>query len=160
MCIRDNVYANGEINYRLKGVHAKVSVLWNFEAPEGTGDTHFSVMRGSRANLVIRQGAEQAYQPVLYVEPVRSDTRFAADLQQAIDALQAQYPGVALRPAGTGWEVTIPAVYHVGHEAHFGQVAQQFLGYLAQGALPAWEEPDMLTKYFTTTTALRLAHAG
>jgi len=155
-----NVYANGEINYRLKGVHAKVSVLWNFEAPEGTGDTHFSVMRGSRANLVIRQGAEQAYQPVLYVEPVQRDTRFAADLQQAIDALQAQYPGVTLKPAGQGWEVTIPAVYHVGHEAHFGQVAQQFLGYLAQGALPAWEEPDMLTKYFTTTTALRLAHAG
>ncbi len=52
-----HTYANGEINYRIKGVHAKVSVLWNFEAPEGAGDTHFSVMRGSKANLVIRQGA-------------------------------------------------------------------------------------------------------
>ena len=33
------VYSNGEINYKLRGVHAKVSVIWNFVAPEGTGDT-------------------------------------------------------------------------------------------------------------------------
>ncbi len=52
-----HTYANGEIDYRIKGVHAKVSVLWNFEAPAGAGDTHFSVLRGSKANLVIRQGA-------------------------------------------------------------------------------------------------------
>ena len=60
------MYANGEINYAIKGVHAKVSVLWNFEAPAGAGDTHFSVMRGSKANLVIRQGASEGWQPVLY----------------------------------------------------------------------------------------------
>ncbi len=35
------VYSNGEINYKLKGVHARVSVIWNFVAPEGTGDTHY-----------------------------------------------------------------------------------------------------------------------
>ena len=55
-----HAYANGEIDYRIKGVHAKVRVLWNFEAPEGAGDTHYSVMRGSKANLVIRQGAAEA----------------------------------------------------------------------------------------------------
>jgi predicted dehydrogenase len=64
-----HTYANGEINYKIKGVHAKVSVLWNFEAPEGAGDTHFSVMRGSKANLVIRQGAAEDWQPVLTIEP-------------------------------------------------------------------------------------------
>ena len=68
-----HVYANGEINYTLHGVHAKVSVLWNFEAPAGAGDTHYSVMRGAIANLVIRQGKEQAYQPVLYIEPLGDD---------------------------------------------------------------------------------------
>ncbi|MCK5694362.1 MAG: Gfo/Idh/MocA family oxidoreductase, partial [Bacteroidales bacterium] len=41
------VYSNGEINYTIKGVHARVSVIWNFQAPEGTGDTHNSTMRGS-----------------------------------------------------------------------------------------------------------------
>ena len=30
-----SVYSNGEINYTLKGIHAKASVIWNYEAPEG-----------------------------------------------------------------------------------------------------------------------------
>src|SRR5690606_10887243 len=62
------VFANGEISYTLKGIHAKVSVIWNFEAPPGTGDTHYSIMRGQYANLIIQQGEEVRYKPVLYVE--------------------------------------------------------------------------------------------
>ena len=50
------VYSNGEMNYTIKGVHAKVSVIWNFQAPEGAGDTHYSIMRGTKCNLIIRQG--------------------------------------------------------------------------------------------------------
>ncbi len=53
----------------------------------------------------------------------------------------------------------MPAHYHVGHEAHFGQVTEKFLGYLTAGALPAWEVPNMLAKYYTTTQALALARA-
>ncbi|HPB12224.1 MAG TPA: putative oxidoreductase C-terminal domain-containing protein, partial [Kiritimatiellia bacterium] len=41
--------ANGEFTYSIKGVFAKASVLWNFQAPAGAGDTHFSLMRGTRA---------------------------------------------------------------------------------------------------------------
>ena len=58
----------------LRGVHARVSVTWNFEAPAGAGDTHFSVMRGSQGELMIRQGAEQNIKPVLYVERLRKST--------------------------------------------------------------------------------------
>ena len=72
-----HVYANGEIDYRIKGVHAKVRVLWNFEAPAGAGDTHYSVMRGSKANLVIRQGAAEAWQPTLTIEPAAGAADFA-----------------------------------------------------------------------------------
>ena len=57
------VCANGEFTYQLRGVHARVSVAWNFEAPPGAGDRHFSLMRGTQANLVIRQGAEQKFKP-------------------------------------------------------------------------------------------------
>jgi predicted dehydrogenase len=64
-----DAYANGEINYRIKGVHAKVRVLWNFEAPEGAGDAHYSVMRGSNANLVIRQGVAEAHRPAISAPP-------------------------------------------------------------------------------------------
>jgi predicted dehydrogenase len=154
-----HVYANGEINYTVKGVHAKVSVLWNFEAPEGAGDTHFSVLRGSRAVLAIRQGKAEGYQPVLTIEPAADAgiDAFAASLDEALAQIQKKYPGVGLKRSGASWQVMVPASYHVGHEAHFGQVTAQFLDYVKSGALPDWEVPNMLAKYFTTTTALAIA---
>src|SRR5690606_9259588 len=88
------VYANGEINYQIRGVNAKVSVIWDFEAPAGAGDTHFSIMKGSKANLIIRQGKEENYRPVLYIEPVsQDDTSFESDLNSALAKVQANYPG-------------------------------------------------------------------
>jgi hypothetical protein len=55
------------------------------------------------------------------------------------------------------WKVVIPAKYSVGHEAHFTQVTEKYLEYLKQGKLPEWEVPNMITKYYTTTSALKLA---
>jgi predicted dehydrogenase len=154
-----HTYANGEISYTLKGVHARVSVLWNFEAPAGAGDTHYSVMRGANANLVIRQGKAEGYRPALYIEPLAATDlkAFTATLDGAMPQMQAKYPGVGLKRSDHGWEVTVPVSYHVGHEAHFGQVTELFLGYVANGALPEWEVPNMLAKYYTTTKALELA---
>jgi predicted dehydrogenase len=153
------VYSNGELTYRLRGVHARVSVTWNFEAPPGAGDTHYSVMRGSKADLIIRQGAEQRFRPVLYVEKAATvdATAFEAALQGAIAALQNTYPGVATRREGTVWAITVPEKYNVGHEAHFAQVTENFLRYLRVGELPAWEVPNMLTKYATIMQAYQLS---
>lgn len=154
------VYANGEIDYTVRGMHAKVSVLWHYEAPPGAGDTHHSVLRGTRAQLVIRQGDAQGWLPTLYVEPPAGGTVAASAVDAAMHALQAQYPGVSAAREGSGWCIAIPARYHVGHEAHFGQVATQFLQAVARGALPAWEEPCLLAKYAVTTHALALARGG
>lgn len=152
------VYANGEINYQIKGVNAKVSVIWNFEAPAGAGDTHFSIMKGSKANLIIRQGKEQNYKPLLYIEPVNKDDKaFEADLQGALSKVQAKYPGVGVERSGEIWTVTVPEKYHNGHEAHFGQVTEKYLEYLQHKNMPAWEVPNMITKYFVTTQALEIA---
>ena len=154
-----NVYSNGEMNYTLKGVHARVSVTWNFEAPEGTGDTHFSVMRGTRANLVIRQGAEQKYKPVLYVErnPAVTPAAHEAALNAAVERLQGKWPGVAVRREGDHFAVDVPAKYDVGHESHFAQVTSDFLRYLREGKLPEWEVPNMLVKYGTIMEAYRMS---
>lgn len=151
------IYSNGEINYQLRGVHAKVSVIWNFQAPEGTGDTHYSIMRGTKANVVIRQGAEQQYKPTLYIEPIAPGAAYETDLINALKTLQQKYPGVDLKKSANGWEVIIPDNYKEGHEAHFGRVTENFLTYLKAGKLPAWEVPNMITKYYTTTQALELA---
>jgi predicted dehydrogenase len=151
------VYANGEINYSLKGKQAKVVVSWNYAAPEGTGDTHHSIMRGANANLVIRQGEEQGYKPSLYIEPIINDAAFESALNRYMESIQIKYPGVALEKIATGWKVLAPEQYHNGHEAHFGQVTERFLQYLIDGKLPEWEIPNMIAKYYVTTKALAIA---
>jgi predicted dehydrogenase len=152
-----NVNSNGEIIYQLKGVFAKASVIWNYQAPEGTADTHYSIMRGTKANLVIRQGQAEAYAATLYIEPVGKDATFGNTLQEKFKSVEARFPGVALEPSDKGWKVTIPDSYKEGHEAHFARVTQNFIKYLLNGEMPAWEIPNMLAKYYTTTQALELA---
>lgn len=154
------VYANGDILYKLKGLYAKVSVIWNYTFPEGGGDTHFSVMKGSKADLVIRQGKEQGYKPELFIETL-PDIDLAAyekDLAAVMPAVADKYPGVAFNKiADNVWQVQIPDKYRVGHEAHFGQVTENFLQYLKDGKLPDWEVPNMIAKYYVTTQALEMA---
>lgn len=151
-----DVLANGVMNYTLKGVHAKVSVIWNFQAPEGTADTHYSKMRGTKANLIIRQGPEENYKPALYVELLGENKE---ELDKAVsETLQAKYPGISLEEKSSGLiEVKIPEKYHNGHEAHFAQVTEQFLEYYENRNMPDWEVPNMITKYFTTTAAFSMA---
>ena len=157
-----NVYCNGDITYKLKGVHAKVSVVWNYTFPKGGGDTHFSVMRGSKSNLFIRQGAAQGYKPVLFIEAVEGTDLVAYEqaLKASMAKIVAKYPGVLLHKVSeNSWRAEAPATYHIGHEAHFGQVTENFLQYLQDGALPVWEEPNMIAKYYVTTKALSMAKA-
>ncbi|TCC99791.1 putative oxidoreductase C-terminal domain-containing protein [Pedobacter psychroterrae] len=152
------VYSNGEINYALKGVHAKVSVKWVYKAPEGTGDTHYSIMRGTKANLIIKQGAAQKYKPALYVELAgKADPAYEAVLMEKFKQVQAKFPGVELKKLAKGWEVSVPEKYKEGHEAHFARVTEKFLEYLKKGSMPEWEVPNMIAKYYTTTAALELA---
>ncbi len=155
-----HLYANGEFTYRLRGVHARVCVKWAFEAPPGGGDTHFSVMRGTRTRLVVRQGAEQNYKPVLYIEKAtgEDDSALEQAVARAFEKLQTKYGGVGFEREKPGvWRVTIPAKYVVGHEEHFAQVTENFLRYLRAGRLPEWEVPNMLTKYATIMQAYELS---
>lgn len=156
------VYCNGDIVYKIKGVTAKVSVIWNYTFPEGGGDTHFSVMKGSKANLIIRQGKEQGYKPELYIEVLLDIdlTAYEKELTAAMSIVADKYPGVALdKVSDNVWQVQIPATYRVGHEAHFGQVMENYLQYLKDGKLPDWEVPNMIAKYYVTTHALEMAKA-
>ena len=151
-------HANGVIDYTLRGVHVRIEVKWNFEAPPGGKDTHYSIMRGTRSNLIIRQEQEQNYRPELYVQPIDPIGSGVADgLKAVIARLQAEYPGLRAEWHGDAWHIIILEKYRVGHEAHFRQVTERYLKYLVDGKLPDWEVPNMLTKYRTTTAALELA---
>jgi quercetin dioxygenase-like cupin family protein/predicted dehydrogenase len=163
------VYADGEIDYRLKGVYVRTTATWTYNAPQGADDTYSSLMRGSLASLVIRQDAEQQYHPTLYIEPAgaasanaatqpaNGDPSYDQTLQEQFKTLQAKYPGIGLKKEGQRWEVLIPDSYKEGHEAHFARVTQKFLEYVKNNDMPSWEVPDMIAKYYTTTKGLELA---
>ena len=151
------VKCNGEFTYQINGVHAKVSVIWNYKAPEGTGDTHYSLMRGTNAALIIKQGKEEQYKPTLYIEQRSKDPNFEQKLKAALAKVEAKFPGIGLAKNANGWTITVPDKYNNGHEAHFGQVTEKYLGYLENKNMPAWEVPNMIAKYYTTTQAKELA---
>jgi hypothetical protein len=153
-----NVFANGEIVYQLKGIFAKVSVEWKYQAPPGGGDTHYSVMHGTVCDLVIKQGADEKFLPTLYIENVKGMALkdFSTKLGNALSSLP--YDSLSIEPVTkTSLRVNIPKKYRVTHEDHFGQVTAKFLEYLKDGKLPEWEVPGMITKYYTTTGGLKMA---
>jgi len=153
-----NVFSNGEIVYQIKGIWAKVSVTWNFEAPPGGGDTHYSLMHGSKCDLVIRQGVEEQFLPTLYVENVRGVAmgNFTRALGEGLASLP--YDNLQIERVGEGMlKIIVPQEYRTSHEEHFGEVTARFLEYMDAGKLPDWEVPGMITKYYTTTTALKKA---
>lgn len=153
------VFSNGEFVYALRGVYTKVSVIWNFEAPPGGGDTHYSIMRGEKANLIIRQGPEQKFRPTLYVEKTSSasDAEFEKVLKYSVQAIAKLFPGIGCKKLDKGWEITVPDKYHNGHEAHFTQVTEKYLQFLREGKMSAWEVPNMITKYSTIMQAYEMA---
>ena len=146
---------NGEVIYALRGVHIVVRTLWNFEAEPGASDTHLSMLRGSSANLTVMQGVEQKWKPVLYVEkrtPMPYD-EFEEELRVSISSLCEKWPGLDVKPGGITWEIIVPREVETSHEDNFGQVTESFIRYLVEGRLPAWEVPNIIAKYYTTTEA-------
>jgi hypothetical protein len=151
-------YCNTRVSYAVRGVHVKLDVLWNWEAPAGTGDTHLAIYRGSRARVEVRQGKAENFRPELYVVPVGAKAEVIAALRKKVTALGAQFPGIAVEDRGKDIQILIPDRYRVGHEAHFAQVASQFLEYLENPKkLPAWEKPNMLAKYYVSTSGVEMS---
>jgi predicted dehydrogenase len=153
-----NVYSNGEIIFKINDVYAKTSVIWNYQAPEGTGDTHYSIMKGSTSHLEIRQGKEENYKPTLYILPQSNiDSNYINEINAQLKSLDQQWPGLTAENLITRIRINIPANVQVGHEAHFAQVMEKYLGYLKEKNMPVWEVPNMLAKYYTTTKGLSVA---
>ena len=151
--------ANTEVSYTLRGVHTRLEVIWDYEAPGGA-DTHFASVRGTRSRVEIRQGAEQSYRPELFVVPNAAADRatVSAAVTKKLAALEAGFPGLSVEDAGAEMRIVVPAKYRVGHEAHFGEVTTRFLEYLKNPkALPPWEKANMRAKYAITTKGVELS---
>ncbi len=85
-------FANTLVSYTIRGVHAKLNVIWDWEAPAGAGDTHYAVYRGSRARVEVRQTRADRFVPELYVVPATAEMK-----PQVLDAVRAKSGGAAAR---------------------------------------------------------------
>jgi predicted dehydrogenase len=156
-------YANTLVSYALRGIHTKLNVIWDWETPPGGGDTHYAFYRGSRSKIEVRQTRADRYQPQLYIVPntpaLKADV--LAAVRSKVASLQSDYPGIAVTDHGHDIRIDIPDKFRVGHEAHFAEVTTSFLKYLRnKGTLPAWERPNMVTKYLVTTKGTELSRVG
>jgi predicted dehydrogenase len=150
-------FCNGSMTYALRGVHVKLDVIWNYEAPAGGGDTHLAWFKGSKSRIEVRQAQEHTVHVVPNEPSLKAEVMAA--LQKKVTALQAKYPGVAVVDEGDKLRVTFPDKYRDGHEAHFSQVATRFFEYVRDPKrMPAWEKPNMLAKYYTTTKGLEMSY--
>jgi predicted dehydrogenase len=156
-------YCNNSVLYTVRGVHTKLDVKWDFEAPPGQLDTELAIFRGSRARVELRQGQEENFRPEVYVAPNEPGLKrpVGEALQRKVQALLKEWPGLTVEDQGERFHVAIPDRHRIGHEAHFALLVAKFLEYAKNPrALPAWEKPNMVAKYYVTTKGVELARHG
>ena len=83
---------------------------------------------------------------------------FTAALKSKLNDLSGVYPNLGFRKDSGSIRVTIPNELRVRGGSSFGQLVAQFLNYVRNPqSLPGWEAPNLLAKYYITTTAVRMA---
>ena len=153
------VMSNGTIQFRVKGVNVGMKIIWNWTSPTGN-DTFSAQMTGSKATLEIVQDASTDFVKQLFVrrKPDSDEMVFNASLRDAVATLQKYYPGItAKKVTPDRYLLDIPISERPGHEDHFGLLARRFLQGIRSGNIPDWETDNTLSKYYITTTAVRLA---
>lgn len=151
---------NAGIDYRIRGVPVRIESLWNLRIPEGGGDTHYAEARGTRASLIVDQGPDTGFLTRLSVHPSGEAPVNERALARAVNALQRMFPGVGYRRDGAALRISIPEPLRTGHEAHFGEVLNQFIDYIDSGEWPSNLGSDLVVKYTLLARARELAQRG
>jgi len=154
-----DVYVNGSIHYVVNDVNVGITVTWNFQAPENAGDIHSSVIKGTKATLLVLQGEEQNYVQKLYVKKEEgvSEKDFDKNLAKAVARLKPTYTVEVKESYDNMKELVIHSETSTNHEDHFTFVANKFFDYLRHRNMPEWENTNTLAKYYITATALEIA---
>lgn len=151
---------NAALSYRLRGIPVEIETLWRLEEPEGGGDLHRAILRGTRSDLIVDQEPETGFLAMLTVNPVEGGKAFAEALTDAVAKMQTEFPGLGVEPAGGEFRITIPKALRTTHEQHFAAVLQTFLTYIDEGTWPGNLSSDLDTKYTLLAQALELSHSG
>jgi predicted dehydrogenase len=149
---------NNQVSFQILGIHVRLTIRWDYEI--AAGDVHRASFQGSRSRIEVTQGTDAGSRPQLAVVPnERGDLqRLAGELERWTRTVRPIFLGLASIELPDRIQIQIPEGLRVGHEAHFGQVTNQFLRYLWNPRMqPAAEKPNLLAKYFITTAGVDLA---
>lgn len=147
---------NNSVTFALRGVHVRLATAWEFDAP--AGESHQSFARGTRATVSVRQ--QPSGRSELFVAATNPAERAEVrkKLRDKCDQLQREFVGMSVLDLGAESQIIIPESWRATHEDHFGAVMDEFVRYFhAPRAVPPWERPNALARYYITTKAVEMA---
>jgi len=150
-------FCNGEIFYRLKGIPVHIKVAWDLELPAGASETHRSIIKGTRSDLVVRQLPEHGYRVELLVVPHEKPGEVEAAVRDCLKKWSLDYPGLSSFRENENIIIEIPQQLRATHEQHFCQVRDLYLDYLEQGSCPPEERPGIMAEYTLLAEAREMA---
>jgi predicted dehydrogenase len=148
---------NAAMSFRLRGVSVALESRWALEIPRDGGDTHYALVRGTAADLIVEHGAQTQYVTALTIRPVDGGASYSAGLESAIESLQETFPGVGIEPVAAGYRATIPRALRTTHEQHFAKVLDQFLRHVDGAESSDKPRRDLVAKYILLARAAELS---
>lgn len=155
-----NYFCNGDLLYRVRNVPVYIRVVWNLEIPEGGGDTHYSYMKGTRSDLLIRQAPESGFLAELLIIPKNNFDSVEKAVKRSLEQWSGTYPGLSVTREDNTLLINIPDTFRTTHEEHFCQVRDAFLQYLDAGMLPPEARTNLISKYTLLAEARKKALAS
>jgi predicted dehydrogenase len=164
--VRDNqlqYFCNNTATYTMRGIYTAISDSWEYESKGALSDTYLVSYRGTRTAIQVEQSSHTNYVPEIDILPNGADGEKApasvrAALERKLKELSGVYPNLTYREDGPALRLVIPDEVRARNGSTFTQLVQQFLKYVQDPqSMPSWEQPDLLAKYFLTTSAARLA---
>ena len=140
-------FCNGELIYRIKGVPVHLRELWYLDEPPGGRDTHRSLIKGTRSDLMIRQLPEKGFKTELLVVPREDSQQVEEAVRECLAKWSDRYPGLAAIPEKNALLIQIPDDIRATHEQHFCRVRDAFIEHLDTGSEPAAHRAGMIAKY-------------
>lgn len=161
--VKDDIlqyFSNGEIFYRAMNVPIHIRVIWNLEIPEGGGDTHQSLIKGTRSDLLVRQLPEHGFKVELLIAPKENLHAVETAVKDCLGKWASAYPGLTVHQEDKKLLIGIPDHLRTNHEEHFCQVRDMYLDYLSKGSFPTETRASIVSKYTLLAKALKLAMAS
>jgi len=142
---------NAHLDYRVRGIHVGLDMVWEWREPPGGGDAHTATWCGTRGRIELRHGPAEGWRPQLYIVPLAD---IGTALERRIVALAETHAGLGLERRGGEWQIVIPDALRIGHDAQFRDLTQGFLARIERHeATTDAECANLLAKYYVTTAA-------